>query len=974
MNNADKHFPRQCQPTDTRNDDRSPLESTNTASRLATSNLDENESSSSVEILEINNSKPLAGTQTATRTPTRGDDHQPQHLSDPSTSLVGRSILVPRSNHGKILPKAYQSPVHSSESSASEEEQYNGRTSSSSPLDAPMTRPLNFPQQQQQQQNQHSAFRIKRVITSKQTGGKISLSAGTNNQHALSSGQLPPSFQAAPNATDEKLPAATRRGSASSHSSASSFVDQRRMPDTQQQQQQSMEFHPSRLLARTHASDHGADNDVSDPSDDENDGDDGSLPNGDNDPFPNQNINHDDLNSRASSESPEVIDLTLDASEEGDSDRGSTVESTHMPQASSASADKIDSAPSKGNSTAQAFLKQDYHDAVQKSESTESKQDNRGHNQLATSDVIVLLDSSEDEDRGDSNQGQNRYPKNKRSRPVDEAGCDSSDDEMAKILESMNKVSASSRHASSPKARRRMRNSLGSQIRNGQRSERQQRHIPGDRSSTARAIFTSPRRSRDSYPSSASSASEGEDSPPHYPEEDTKPPPQLRNSRTSIGDASDEIEIIELLDDSSDDELHVVNTQQETNGNSSRTVEDTILEQTEQNVPETVYKTEAERQITPPVLSDESVLSDKALSSTTVAGMCRPPEPSAFSKLVYGSSTADRIGFWQGDRLFQRRADAIIFEDDAFDESSVEVSSSATSYECQSDDQSSRSSSDDSSFRGSPPKRKGIERPSLITTFCPSPLSRFEDLLEKIEPPPQIERKFTTRNLAVTNKLLPPNMNVVEHLSTFTYNDLGQPVWTFVVYGGCDETLYRFRIDIDRSTIPGAGWGAFITYLGSSHLQPRLCRLNNRIMERRTLHTPKTSQSITFRRPDGQLASLKLTGTNLHGNDNNLYWPQTMLPLKSSRSVPGRRRPVIEHVYLTGQNLHDDPELRALRSRESKHDKDHRIGHLNALLSTDYVHGNAEFNVRDSSIYVGRYGPLRREGMFSLDSSHRVFY
>jgi hypothetical protein len=76
-----------------------------------------------------------------------------------------------------------------------------------------------------------------------------------------------------------------------------------------------------------------------------------------------------------------------------------------------------------------------------------------------------------------------------------------------------------------------------------------------------------------------------------------------------------------------------------------------------------------------------------------------------------------------------------------------------------------------------------------------------------------------------------------------------------------------------------------------------------------------------------------LTGDNLHGNDNNLYWPDTMLPLKAKLEVPGKKPPVIYNVHVTGQHIHDDPEFSALKSRGGENAKG--LGHLGALLESD---------------------------------------
>lgn len=50
------------------------------------------------------------------------------------------------------------------------------------------------------------------------------------------------------------------------------------------------------------------------------------------------------------------------------------------------------------------------------------------------------------------------------------------------------------------------------------------------------------------------------------------------------------------------------------------------------------------------------------------------------------------------------------------------------------------------------------------------------------------------------------------------------------------EILYDFLVDVDKSTIPNSGNGAFLTYLGARHLKPGAYRKEAEIQKKKELH------------------------------------------------------------------------------------------------------------------------------------------
>ncbi|KAL7568739.1 hypothetical protein ACA910_021732 [Epithemia clementina (nom. ined.)] len=222
----------------------------------------------------------------------------------------------------------------------------------------------------------------------------------------------------------------------------------------------------------------------------------------------------------------------------------------------------------------------------------------------------------------------------------------------------------------------------------------------------------------------------------------------------------------------------------------------------------------------------------------------------------------------------------------------------------------------------------------------------------------QQEKVQRSRDLAVTDTVIPPTMCLVEHLSKIEYDVNGRPVWTLVVHND-DGTLYRFKIHVEESKIAGGGLGAFITYLGSMHLDPKVKEQHDGALSERTYYEPDTMGKLEFVRGDGQQATLKLTGDDLHGNDNNPYWPSTLIPWEIKMVVPGQKQPKTVSVRITGELIHQDPDFEELKRRADKHGNG--FGYLGLLLDSDFAPGSKAFKVRDRSIRIGRYGPLQKQ-------------
>ena len=77
------------------------------------------------------------------------------------------------------------------------------------------------------------------------------------------------------------------------------------------------------------------------------------------------------------------------------------------------------------------------------------------------------------------------------------------------------------------------------------------------------------------------------------------------------------------------------------------------------------------------------------------------------------------------------------------------------------------------------------------------------------------------------------------------------------------ETLFDFRVDIKQSNIPGAGHGAFLTYLGARVLKPRSASRSERLMKEHVVealpidtHNPLVAETLGGKRMTVRLVSI----------------------------------------------------------------------------------------------------------------------
>ena len=152
-----------------------------------------------------------------------------------------------------------------------------------------------------------------------------------------------------------------------------------------------------------------------------------------------------------------------------------------------------------------------------------------------------------------------------------------------------------------------------------------------------------------------------------------------------------------------------------------------------------------------------------------------------------------------------------------------------------------------------------------------------------------------------------------------------------------------------------------MTYLGARVLKLECAEQSTRLLNARHQVPKKT---LTASRPEGFGVSVKLTGTNLYGNNNSEYWANEAFPMNAKHPVTKKTI----NLSLVGKNLHcdsDEEEAPLVRQQQASW-RVPRIGFLGIHVKSDYVSNDL---LKFASTYpgcgyidIGRYGPNRKEG------------
>ena len=206
-------------------------------------------------------------------------------------------------------------------------------------------------------------------------------------------------------------------------------------------------------------------------------------------------------------------------------------------------------------------------------------------------------------------------------------------------------------------------------------------------------------------------------------------------------------------------------------------------------------------------------------------------------------------------------------------------------------------------------------------------------------------------------------MSIVPSLDEEYINDrTGLPARNFTVVNGADEIMYRFHLHVKESSIPKAGYGVFLRFLGARELKPSK---KARLAEIRSMRPPKEStlfRHMTAIHSQGFGMKVTLTGEHLKSRYNSFYpLPELIASVPDDRTHRRKGTKRILRVNLSDPDLpFEDNELEGMRN------PDKRIGHYGLFTVDDYVDAAkrtfSSLHLDNGYIDIGRYGPFRTQG------------
>ena len=160
-------------------------------------------------------------------------------------------------------------------------------------------------------------------------------------------------------------------------------------------------------------------------------------------------------------------------------------------------------------------------------------------------------------------------------------------------------------------------------------------------------------------------------------------------------------------------------------------------------------------------------------------------------------------------------------------------------------------------------------------------------------------------------------------------------------------------MDISKSQIPGAGYGAFLTYFGARKLKDEVEEANCQLVAESEPRLADTKIPLRATHPGKGDVLVRLQGENLHGNHNCDYWPLTSLPLRAKIQHSTSEKKYVT-VKLKG---HDISEHACLANRPED-----GVGFLGMNSPSDYVPCPGIKFKLNSCIDLGAYAPLSPTG------------
>ena len=170
------------------------------------------------------------------------------------------------------------------------------------------------------------------------------------------------------------------------------------------------------------------------------------------------------------------------------------------------------------------------------------------------------------------------------------------------------------------------------------------------------------------------------------------------------------------------------------------------------------------------------------------------------------------------------------------------------------------------------------------------------------------------------------------------------------------DVIYNFSVEAKTSTIPHAGNGAFLTFLGARELKPSIKKRNESYLRKRenivSCHLSEEAnllyEPLTCRFENDRMASVSLKGEHLHTPHNCWYLVADSVDPETGSAIPDFNR------HYTVEEL------------DGMDNQANRIGRLKVNKVSDYIPApNRTFSSLHKScglIDLARYGPYQKQG------------
>ena len=145
-------------------------------------------------------------------------------------------------------------------------------------------------------------------------------------------------------------------------------------------------------------------------------------------------------------------------------------------------------------------------------------------------------------------------------------------------------------------------------------------------------------------------------------------------------------------------------------------------------------------------------------------------------------------------------------------------------------------------------------------------------------------------------------------------------------------------MDVKTSSICNAGYGAFLTYLGARVLKKSALVRSTRLMQEHIARVDVgTLQPLVAQTIGGRRMSVRISGKNLHYNDNNIYWSKKLFSefaeFRKKNPIEGKSRSTNESFDESNVDCHIHHEVKMLRD---KIPPGQGIGFLGIFSESDY--------------------------------------